>query len=86
MFYISYQKYAFQGLYKNDFIGLKFPTDDLSARGSSLIDGETILRVTWQMDMGSKWIDLAIMFVMVVAYRILFFVILKIGEKIKPNS
>ncbi|XP_027106230.1 ABC transporter G family member 1-like isoform X1 [Coffea arabica] len=85
IYYISFHRYAYQGLYKNEFEGLKFPSNELMMGGSSLIDGETILRDTWQVERGySKWIDLAILFLMVIIYRLLFFGIIKVRESIKP--
>ncbi|KAL3515520.1 hypothetical protein ACH5RR_022422 [Cinchona calisaya] len=85
LFYISFHRYAFQGLYKNEFEGLKFPINNKMVGGPSYIHGETILRDTYQVDMEySKWIDLAILFVMVVFYRVLFLGIIKIGETVKP--
>ncbi|XP_071931366.1 ABC transporter G family member 1-like [Coffea arabica] len=85
IYYTSFHRYAYQGLYKNEFEGLKFPSNELMKGGSSSIDGETILRHTWQVEMGySKWIDLAVLFLMVILYRLLFFGIIKVGERIKP--
>lgn len=79
LYYISFHKYVYQGLYKNEFEGLKFPESQME--GAPLIDGETILRNVWQVEMGySKWIDLAILFGMVIFYRLLFFCIIKNGE------
>ncbi|KAG8368644.1 hypothetical protein BUALT_Bualt15G0067000 [Buddleja alternifolia] len=81
MYYIAFHKYAYQGLYKNEFEGLRFSNDQLGGRPT--IEGENILRDIWQVEMGySKWIDLAILFGMVFVYRIIFFFIIKIGEKI----
>ncbi|KAJ6851070.1 ABC transporter G family member 11-like [Iris pallida] len=83
VYYIAFHKYANQGFYKNEFVGLTFPNNQ--AGGSPTISGEEILRNVWQVEMGySKWIDLAILFGMVVIYRLLFLVIVKIAEKVKP--
>ncbi|KAL0384449.1 UNVERIFIED_CONTAM: ABC transporter G family member 11 [Sesamum radiatum] len=80
MYYIAFHKYAYQGLYKNEFEGRHFRNDQLG--GPSTIEGETILRDIWQVEMGfSKWSDLGVLLGMVVVYRVLFFVIVKIGEK-----
>ncbi|WCJ18753.1 ABC transporter G family member 1 [Euphorbia peplus] len=82
MYYIAFHKYAYQGLYKNEFEGLKFHSFD---GGSPLINGEEILKNIWQVEMGySKWIDLAILFGMVILYRILLLAVIDIAEKIKP--
>ncbi|KAK1352508.1 ABC transporter, G1, P-loop containing nucleoside triphosphate hydrolase [Heracleum sosnowskyi] len=83
LYYISFHKYAYQGLYKNEFEGLKFPSSHLE--GAPLIDGPTILKSIWQVDMGySKWIDVVVLLAMVITYRILFFFVIKIAERIKP--
>ncbi|KAI3873926.1 hypothetical protein MKW98_001575 [Papaver atlanticum] len=83
MYYIGFQRYAIEGLYKNEFEGLSFPRNQGSS--SSTITGVEILETVWQMPTGySKWIDMVIMFGMVVLYRLMFFSIIKISEKIKP--
>ncbi|KAJ8775181.1 hypothetical protein K2173_020185 [Erythroxylum novogranatense] len=75
MFYIAFHRYAYQGLFKNEFLGQTFP----------IITGEEILRKQWQVEMGySKWVDLAILIGMIVLYRVLFLVIIKTKEKVKP--
>ncbi|KAF8411433.1 hypothetical protein HHK36_003982 [Tetracentron sinense] len=84
MYYIAFHKYANQGFYKNEFEGLTFPNNQ--AGGPSTINGEEILRNVWQVEMGySKWVDLAILLGMVVLYRLMFFGIIKIAEKVKPT-
>ncbi|KAI3850883.1 hypothetical protein MKX03_035938 [Papaver bracteatum] len=83
MYYIAFHRYAIEGLYKNEFEGLSFPKSQGS--GTSTITGEEILVTIWHMPMGySKWIDMVILFGMVVLYRLMFFSIIKISEKIKP--
>ncbi|GLT71454.1 hypothetical protein SLA2020_434700 [Shorea laevis] len=82
-YYIAFHKYSFQGLFKNEFEGLTFPGNP--AGGPRTVTGEDILRDMWQMEMSySKWVDLAILLGMVVLYRILFLVIIKTSEKIRP--
>ncbi|KAJ9561263.1 hypothetical protein OSB04_006423 [Centaurea solstitialis] len=84
LYFIAFHKYAYQGLFKNEFLGEEFKYYE----GGVLkkVDGEYILRVKWQAEMGySKWIDLAIIFGMVVISRVLFWVIIKIVEKAKPG-
>ncbi|KAB1226067.1 ABC transporter G family member 11 [Morella rubra] len=83
MYYIAFHKYANQGFFKNEFEGLTFPNEQ--AGGSLTITGDEILRNTWQVEMGySKWIDLAILFGMVILYRVMFWGIIKASEKVKP--
>ncbi|KAL4196324.1 hypothetical protein AMTRI_Chr04g245640 [Amborella trichopoda] len=83
MYYISFHKYANQGLYKNEFEGLTFPNGYVGGRAT--ITGESILTETWQMEMGySKWVDLGILMGMVVFYRLMFLGIIKLSEKARP--
>lgn len=83
MYYIAFHKYSYQGFYKNEFEGLTFPNNQ--AGGSQTITGEEILSSIWQVEMGySKWVDLAILFGMVIVYRSMFLGILKTLEKAKP--
>ncbi|KAK7363113.1 hypothetical protein VNO77_05243 [Canavalia gladiata] len=83
LYYISFLKYAFQGSFKNEFDGITFSLDQYG--GNKTISGREILTETWQLEMGySKWVDLAIMFGMIVLYRVLFLAITKSKEKLKP--
>lgn len=85
MYYVAFHKYANQGFYKNEFLGLTFPNEQ--ARGPPTVTGEEILRDIWQVEMGySKCIDLAILLGMVVLYRLMFLVTLKILEKVKSMA
>ncbi|KAG4999515.1 hypothetical protein JHK87_020587 [Glycine soja] len=59
MYYVSFHKYAFQGLFENEFIGLKLASDQ---DGGAYISDIEILTKIWQVEMGhSKWVDLAIL-------------------------
>ncbi|RWR87101.1 ABC transporter G family member 11-like protein [Cinnamomum micranthum f. kanehirae] len=83
MYYIAFHKYATHGVYKNELIGLTFPS---SRTGEPPITGEQILTSIWQVDMGySKWVELAILFGMVVLYRLMFLGIIKVAEKVKTQ-
>ncbi|XP_025640926.1 ABC transporter G family member 1 [Arachis hypogaea] len=83
MYFVSFHKYAFQGLFKNEFLGLTLARDQGGDRGTYIGDKE-ILRNIWQVEMGhNKWVDLAIMFGIIVFYRLMFLAITKIKEKIK---
>ncbi|KAK9071055.1 hypothetical protein SSX86_009623 [Deinandra increscens subsp. villosa] len=82
MYYVSFHRYALQGLYKNEFEGLKFPA---FLGGPRTIDGEMILKDVLQVEMGySKWIDLGVLFGMVFVYRVILFCTIKITERVKP--
>ncbi|PON90902.1 ABC transporter-like [Trema orientale] len=84
MYYIAFHKYANQGFYKNEFEGLVFPNEQANGL-STTISGEEILRSVWQVELGySKWVDVGILFGMVVIYRLIFLAIIKIKEKVKP--
>ncbi|KAF3435037.1 hypothetical protein FNV43_RR22124 [Rhamnella rubrinervis] len=83
LYYIAFHKYAYQGLFKNEFEGLVFPSNG-ALGGPPTITGEEILRDNWQVDMGcSKWVDLAILVGMIAFYRALFLLIIKTSEKLK---
>lgn len=82
LYYVSFHRYAYQGLFKNEFEGLVFPGKVLGM--THKISGEKILRNEWQVEMSySKWADLGVLLGMVVLYRILFLLIVKTTEKFK---
>lgn len=81
-YHIAFDKYADQGFCKNEFIGLTFHNKE--GQFPSVITGMEILTGYYEMEVGySKWVDLGILFGMVFSYRFLFFVFIKIGEKIR---
>nr|XP_007159124.1 hypothetical protein PHAVU_002G210700g [Phaseolus vulgaris]ESW31118.1 hypothetical protein PHAVU_002G210700g [Phaseolus vulgaris] len=83
-YYVSFLKYALQGSFKNDFDGLTFSVNP-DGGGTASMSGREVLAHTWHVEMNhSKWVDLAIMFGMIVLYRVLFLVITKFKEKFKP--
>ncbi|KAI3675838.1 hypothetical protein L1987_85434 [Smallanthus sonchifolius] len=85
LFYIGFHKYAYQGLFKNEFEGVRYVYNETGVQ--KILDGEYILREKWQVEMGySKWIDLLIILGMVVIYRVLFWVIIMIVEKVKSMT
>ena len=72
----------FQGQYQNDLRGLLFDnrTPDLPK-----IPGEYILENVFQIDVNrSKWTDLGVILSMIVAYRIIFFIMIKVNEDVTP--
>ncbi|KAK9286179.1 hypothetical protein L1049_014562 [Liquidambar formosana] len=81
VYYVAFHKYAYQGMFKNEFKGLTFQNNQA---GGPPISGEEILRDWWQVESYSKWVDLLILIAMIVLYRFLFLVILKTTEKFKP--
>ncbi|KAH8484076.1 hypothetical protein H0E87_028486 [Populus deltoides] len=59
LYYIAFHRYAYQGLFKNEFEGLTFPNGQvLQGGGPAYIKGEEILRIIWQVEMRyrSGWI------------------------------
>lgn len=83
-YYISFLTYAFQGSFKNEFEGLTFV--GYQEGGTITVSGRDALTDIWHVQMGhSKWVDLVIMFGMIVVYRVLFLVINKVKEKSNPT-
>nr|XP_043621919.1 ABC transporter G family member 1-like [Erigeron canadensis] len=84
MFYIAFHRYAFQGFYKNEFKGQVYTYSEGGVR--EIVYGEDVLKEKWQVEMGySKWVDLVIILGMVVIYRLMFWLIIKIVEKVKSR-
>ncbi|KAJ9561264.1 hypothetical protein OSB04_006424 [Centaurea solstitialis] len=84
LFYIGFHKYAYQGLFKNEFEEGEYVYKNGGV--PKMVSGEYILRDKWQVEMGySKWIDLVIILGMVVISRVWFWVIIKIVEKVKTR-
>ncbi|MBA0828340.1 hypothetical protein Goarm_013023, partial [Gossypium armourianum] len=82
MSYISFHFWALQGQYQNDLKGLLF---DNQPPELPKIPGEYILENVFQIDVGrSKWIDLSVIFSMIIIYRIIFFLMIKISEDVTP--
>ncbi|KAK9056595.1 hypothetical protein SSX86_023957 [Deinandra increscens subsp. villosa] len=84
LFYIGFHKYAYQGLFKNELEGVKYVYNDAGVQ--NVVDGAYMLREKWQVEMGySKWVDLLIILGMVVIYRMMFWVIIIIVDKVKSG-
>ncbi|XP_014515135.2 ABC transporter G family member 11 isoform X2 [Vigna radiata var. radiata] len=82
--YVAFHTFANQGMFKNEYEGLRFEAENDGGSSHSYITGEEVLRNVWQVDMSySKWVNLAILLGMIVLYRVLFLVIIKIEEKMK---
>ncbi|KAJ6822566.1 putative ABC transporter G family member 11 [Iris pallida] len=82
MTYISFHYWALQGQYQNDLRGLVF---DNETPDQPKIPGEYILEYVFQINVHrSKWLDLMVLFSMIVVYRIIFFVMIKISEDVTP--
>lgn len=77
--YISYGSWALQGQYKNDFLGLEF---DAEVKGKPKLSGDYIIKNIYGISLDhSKWIDLGILVVLLICYRLIFFLVLKLQEK-----
>ncbi|KAK4735071.1 hypothetical protein R3W88_009332 [Solanum pinnatisectum] len=82
MSYLSFHFWALQGQYQNDLMGLEF---DNSSPDLPKIPGEFILEQIFQIDLNrSKWVDVSVIFVMIITYRIIFFIMIKINEDVTP--
>ncbi|KAI3815611.1 hypothetical protein L1987_15286 [Smallanthus sonchifolius] len=71
-----------KGQYQNDLRGLMFDnqTPDLPQ-----IPGEYVLEYVFQITVTrSKWINLSVIFSMIIVYRIIFFLTIKINEDLTP--
>ncbi|KAI0518722.1 hypothetical protein KFK09_006158 [Dendrobium nobile] len=80
--YMNYGAWLLQGNYKNDFIGATF---DPLVPGDPKLSGEFVLYDTFGLTLDqSKWIDLLIAVIMLIIYRILFFLIIKFKESTTP--
>ncbi|KAA3482535.1 ABC transporter G family member 11-like [Gossypium australe] len=79
--HIAFHKYAYQGLLKNEFERLRFENDHnnnnnnvgIGGARPMILTGEDALRDIWHVEMAtSKWVDLGVLFAMVVFYKVLF--------------
>ncbi|XP_074583480.1 ABC transporter G family member 12-like [Curcuma longa] len=78
----SYGSWALQGNLKNDLIGLEF---DPLVPGDPKLRGEYIIEHMLGVSLKrSKWLDLMVLFVLLISYRTIFFLILKLKEKASP--
>lgn len=80
--YLSYGSWAFQGALKDGLIGLTF---DPLFPGAPKLKGEDVLTTMFGVSLShSKWWDLVALYILVLFYRILFLVVLKIRERVLP--
>ncbi|KAL3828210.1 hypothetical protein ACJIZ3_017012 [Penstemon smallii] len=80
--YINYMAWALQGAYKNDMIGLEF---EPLVPGQPKLKGERVLTSLLGISLNhSKWWDLAVVVAILIAYRLLFYSILKLKERALP--
>nr|ADN33920.1 white-brown-complex ABC transporter family protein [Cucumis melo subsp. melo] len=80
--YLSYGSWALQGAYKNDLIGLEF---DPMIPGMPRLSGEYVITNMYGIPINhSKWWDLAAVMLLILLYRVLFFLVLKLKERASP--
>lgn len=71
-----------QGAYKNDMLGLMF---DPLIPGDPQISGEEVITKLYGLSLDhSKWWDLVAVYSILIAYRVIFFIILKANERAAP--
>ncbi|XP_002970205.2 ABC transporter G family member 11 [Selaginella moellendorffii] len=80
--YIGFHMYSLQGNFENDFLGLNFEN---KFPGLPKIPGKFILQDVYEIPVGrSKWWNLAVVFLMIIVYRFLFFLAIKYSESVQP--
>ncbi|VFQ95549.1 unnamed protein product [Cuscuta campestris] len=80
--YVNYMSWALQGAYKNDMLGLEF---DAINPGESKLTGEVIITGVLGLSVAhSKWWDLGVVIAILISYRLLFFMVLKLKERALP--
>ncbi|CAA7048497.1 unnamed protein product [Microthlaspi erraticum] len=80
--YINYGAWALQGAYKNEMIGVEY---DSPLPFIPKMKGELILETVLGVNPAqSKWLDLVVVMMILIVYRLLFFAILKFKEKVFP--
>ncbi|GFQ02783.1 ABC transporter g family member 15 [Phtheirospermum japonicum] len=80
--YIGYGAWSLQGAYKNDMIGMVF---DPLIPGDPQIKGEDVIQNMFRISLDhSKWWDLFALYALIVCYRVTFFIVLKLKERLAP--
>ncbi|CAL1409645.1 unnamed protein product [Linum trigynum] len=79
MSYLNYAAWALQGAFKNDMIGLEI--DPLVPGGPKLKGEAYLTRVLGINVRHSKWWDLAAVVATIIAYRLIFYAVLKLKER-----
>ncbi|GAV74687.1 ABC_tran domain-containing protein/ABC2_membrane domain-containing protein [Cephalotus follicularis] len=79
MSYVSFARWAIQGQYKNEMIGLEF---DALVPGLPKLKGEQILQTMFGVPLDhSKWWDLTALICLLMCHRVLLLVVLKYKQK-----
>nr|PNR47134.1 hypothetical protein PHYPA_014254 [Physcomitrium patens] len=84
--YISFDMYALQGIYLNEFTGLTFENYVLDGKKiSPPIPGWYAIREMYGIKGEfTKWQDISVLFAMILSYRIIFLLCIKLREKLEP--
>ncbi|XP_072954155.1 ABC transporter G family member 15-like [Typha angustifolia] len=79
--YVTYSSWGLQGSYKNELLGLEF---DPLLPGPKL-SGSYVIQTMFGISLDhSKWLDLGVVFIILICYRIVFFLVLKFKERASP--
>jgi hypothetical protein len=84
--YLGFDMYALQGMYKNDFLGLTFKNfvlDGVSI-GPDIPGSYVVEQIYGIQTTRGKWADFWILFGMIFAYRLIFFICIKLKEHLGP--
>lgn len=82
--YVNYMAWGLQGAYKNDLIGLEFDTR-MPGEEMMKMKGEIIISSVLGFSVKhSKWCDLGVVIAILISYRLLFYTILKLKERVLP--
>ncbi|GAV81977.1 LOW QUALITY PROTEIN: ABC_tran domain-containing protein/ABC2_membrane domain-containing protein, partial [Cephalotus follicularis] len=80
--YMSYGSWGIQGAFKDFFTGLEF---DPLIPGDPKLKGEVVIKSIFGITLDhSKWWDLSAIVLILISYRLLFFIILKFKERASP--
>nr|GMD69696.1 ABC transporter G family member 15-like [Ipomoea batatas] len=80
--YVNYMSWALQGAYKNDMLGLEF---DAMNPGDPKLTGEVIMTAVLGLSVRySKWWDLGAVIAILIGYRLVFYMVLKLRERALP--
>lgn len=80
--YLGYGSWSLQGGYKNDMLGLTF---DPLVPGEPKLTGEDVLTKMFRLSIDhSKWWDLCGLYALLILYRVIFFLVLKLKERTAP--
>jgi len=85
--YLGFHMYGLQGMFKNDFLGLTFGSFILNGKAiTPVIPGSYVVENMYGIQTSrGKWADLGVLFGMILVYRLLFFICIKLNEDLQPR-